>query len=783
MHGLLLTARSNFDREYRHAKRQHLKEKQAKISKLRTDNPRSFWDIIQQLGPEKKKDSIPNEVIINGEVINSLDAVLQHWQEEFRNLFSEQNSDTFDDQFYLNAQQMLHEWEEHYAELLIYNGNGFGPGNHINDNLNLPISLEEIKKMLKRMKNGRAVGTDNMPNEILKHPNVLQLLLSLYSKCFETGLIPDVWKMSIINPIRKPGKEPRIPTNNRAISLISTVAKGYSQILNERITGYLEANGVMSDAQNGFRKLRSAIDHLYTLLQVLGERKRQNKDTFVCYVDFTRAFDLIPHDLLKLKLLQHGIDGKIYQSICSIYTNMKSCIKLNGHYTDYFDVCTGTRQGDNLSPTIFGLYVNDLLKNVQNLDLGVLHGESKISVLAYADDIALIAETERDLQTMMDTLRDYCSKWRLLVNSNKTQVMHFRKVNKQETNFEFKYGEERILTTNSYRYLGLQLNFNLDIGKMVDVLVNASGRALAKVTSKFYEIDGLDYKSFKTLYDSLVQPVMNYASATWGHSSFQKCSTIQNRAMRTILGVGRVTPVGALYGDLGWSPPSIKHKLEIVKYWLRLSRMPENRMIKKVFNHDYKQSNKGRISSGHAIKLLFENAGLSTWDNLNSDGFSDAFILKQIEQSEMQIYQETLQNEMKEMSRLTIYNQIKSDFKLEQYVEHIQNRKQRGILARARMGVLPIHIETGRYCGKPRDERLCYFCDEQVVEDEAHLLLHCNKYEDIRNEFYRTVLANINCELLTDTELLCFILANDDTTIMSLSSKFIQKILMRRSAS
>ena len=138
---------------------------------------------------------------LDGNIVDNIDEVLQHWKIEYENLFAKQTSSTFDDEFYNNALRMLQEWENDYAEMLIYGGEGFGAGNTINDCLNIPVSIEEVKKVLISLRCGKAVGIDNLPNEILKHKNILPLLHSLYAKCFETGLLPDIWKMSIIKPI------------------------------------------------------------------------------------------------------------------------------------------------------------------------------------------------------------------------------------------------------------------------------------------------------------------------------------------------------------------------------------------------------------------------------------------------------------------------------------------------------------------------------------------------------------------------------------------------------
>jgi hypothetical protein len=135
------------------------------------------------------------------------------------------------------------------------------------------------------------------------------------------------------------------------------------------------------------------------------------------------------------------------------------------------------------------------------------------------------------------------------------------------------------------------------------------------------------------------------------------------------------------------------------------------------------------------------------------------------------------------MSRLSIYRQIKSNFELEKYVEVINNPKHRGLLAKGRMGTLPIRVETGRYRGIAREERICQHCDGHAVEDEVHLLLYCDKYNVMREKFYQTILTNIDINILSDTESMKLILANENTKVMFASSKYLQNVLMRRSAS
>ena len=211
-----------------------------------TDNPKEFWDHLKSLGP-KRKHSIPYEVYDEaGNVQSDISFVDSSWTREFSNMYNNQDTQDFDNQFYDHMLQHKLFLEDAMKDPL-YNET---------QSLNLPISKAEIEKVVFRAKCGKSVGPDKIPYEILKFPRVINSLHSLFNFCLDTGLIPSIWRKAIITPIPKDStKAPRIPLSYRGISLLSTVSKLYSSVLNNRLLPYLKTMDSWLTSRTGFGRI------------------------------------------------------------------------------------------------------------------------------------------------------------------------------------------------------------------------------------------------------------------------------------------------------------------------------------------------------------------------------------------------------------------------------------------------------------------------------------------------------------------------------------------------
>ena len=420
---------------------------------------------------------------------------------------------------------------------------------------------------------------------MLKNDSSVDLLTVLFNKCYCSGLVPTIWNKAYIKPVPKSQTlDSRIPTNYRGISLLSCIGKLYSSVINRRLLQYLEDHKMLAEEQNGFRSKRACVDHIHSLTTIIRNRKIKNKDTFVCFIDMCKAFDHLDRQLLFNKLSSNiNIGRNMFSAICGLYNNTTCRILLNEYCTDYFDILCGVKQGDTLSTTLFAIYINGLVEKIKNLSCGVDIAGYNVSILLYADDIALVAESEENLQAMLDCVNAWSEEWLMTINETKTKVVHFRKASKARTSTTFTCGNKNISLIDSYKYLGCTLTETLDYTKTSKVLSDAGSRALGATITRLKHNKGLFYKTYTSLYDKCVCTVSDYSSGVWGYKDYNPPNNLHHRAIRAFLGVHPFASLAAINGDMGWIPPIVRRKLNMIRLWHRFKNMDTQRLNYKIY--------------------------------------------------------------------------------------------------------------------------------------------------------------------------------------------------------
>ena len=397
------------------------------------------------------------------------------------------------------------------------------------DALNDPIHDKEINTAIKSLKLNKSSGVDDILNEYIistKHTFV-PIYRKIFNLILQNGIIPSDWVKGNIIPIYKNKGSKNEPANYRPITLLSCIGKLFTSIINTRLTNFLEDNRILNETQSGFRKEYSTVDNIMTLYSLIEYYKSKKQNLFCCFVDFTKAFDNIWRVGLWQKILKHGIEGKIFNIIRNMYSEIKSCITINGNSSGYFTCDKGVRQGENLSPLLFAIYLNDL-ENYMNttgckgIEIDIQNDEFTIFIilflLLYADDTIILSDNAKEFQNILKAFNEYCKKWKLKINISKTKIIIFGSIGNQH--FSFKFDDEEIEIAKEFKYLGVLFTKNgrfVQHIKNVSKLANKSMHLLRKRIVNLH----LPVDCQMKLFDQTIVPILLYGSEVTGFEILQ----------------------------------------------------------------------------------------------------------------------------------------------------------------------------------------------------------------------------------------------------------------------
>ncbi|XP_021350729.1 uncharacterized protein LOC110448677 [Mizuhopecten yessoensis] len=262
-----------------------------------------------------------------------------------------------------------------------------------------------------------------------------------------------------------------------------------------------------------------------------------------------------------------------------MYNNIKSCVQFNSKTSDFFPCLIGVRQGENLSPFLFSVFLNDIesyfaslscvpLENVRDKLYNELHIFVEIFVLLYADDSVLFSESPEGLQSALNVFQQYCKIWKLNINVNKTKVMVFRK-RKSKQQHVFVLQNEILEIVDNFTYLGITFNYNGSFVNARRRLINQAQKSIFAIYKKIRNLS-LPIDLQLKLFDSLVEPILLYGSDVWGFENLKIIEQIHLKFCKRILKVRSTTPNFMIYGELGRVPLEINVKLRMLGFWNRI---------------------------------------------------------------------------------------------------------------------------------------------------------------------------------------------------------------------
>ncbi|KAG6929039.1 hypothetical protein G0U57_006544, partial [Chelydra serpentina] len=289
--------------------------------------------------------------------------------------------------------------------------------------LDADFTPKEVMTRLSRTKN-TAPGKDGIPYSLLKKrdPGCL-VLSSIFNLCRRFGRSPTSWKKAMTVLIHKKGERDD-PSNWRPISLCSTMYKLYAGCLAARITEWATTGGAISPAQKGFMPSEGCYEHNFLLQTVTQTTRRARKPCAIAWLDLANAFGSIPHHHIFDTLQEFGMPESFLRLIRELYEGCSTTIRSVEGETAEIPIRSGVKQGCPLSPIVFNLAMEPLLRAISDGADGFdLHGE-RVNVLAYADDLVLIADDPERLQGMLDTIGRAADWTGLRFNAKKCASLH-----------------------------------------------------------------------------------------------------------------------------------------------------------------------------------------------------------------------------------------------------------------------------------------------------------------------------------------------------------------------
>ena len=399
-----------------------------------------------------------------------------------------------------------------------------------------PTNDYEILKIVQEMDNKTSSGHDDISNTLLKKlvANITKPLCLIFNKSLTEGQFPNLMKPADVVPLYK-GKSREYVTNYRPISLLITISKILEKIVYKRTYQHLENTNQLYKSQYGFRSKHSCENAISELTSEIIKGNDIGLHTLTVFLDLSKAFDTLNHNILYEKLNRYGIRGTCLNWFRSYLSNRTLRVKCktedigNIAYSDLQNVDYGAPQGSCLGPLLFLIFSNDINLHLQH-----------VSCILFADDTTLYI-SHRNLRYArwclsedLHTLSDWFKANKLTLNLSKTVAMHFSR--KKETNTEpLTVSDNKIHFVDSTKFLGVWLDKNLNWQTHINKLTNKlnSNLTLLKRSKNLLSVD-----TKKLIYYAHIYSHLSYCILTWGcnlrNVDLNRLQSIQNKCMLEI---------------------------------------------------------------------------------------------------------------------------------------------------------------------------------------------------------------------------------------------------------
>ena len=438
-----------------------------------------------------------------------------------------------------SQEEQMNRWAEYFEELL----NRPRPSNAPNipeAGTDLPINTdnptrEEIRAAIKKLKNNKAAGPDGIPAEALKTDinTSVEIFYHLFDKIWKEEEIPTDWREGYLIKIPKKGDLSKC-SNYRGITLLSVPGKVFNRVLLERIKDAVDP--YLRDQQAGFRRNRSCMDQIATLRIIVEQSLEWNSPLYVNFIDYEKAFDSLDRKTLWKLMRHYGIPLKIVNMIKSIYHDSTCRVVHKGKLTKPFNIKTGVKQGCLMSPFLFLLAMDWIMKTTtENKKTGIQWTLwNQLEDLDFADDVSLLSHNHYQMQDKLSNIAKTSSSLGLHIHKDKTKVMRMNTQKDDPITLENTPLEE----VDTFTYLGSRIDIHGGTDSDIKDRIGKARTAFL-LLSNIWRTKSISKETKIRLFTSNVQSVLLYGAESWRitKSSQNRIQTFINSCLRKILGI------------------------------------------------------------------------------------------------------------------------------------------------------------------------------------------------------------------------------------------------------
>ena len=539
-------------------------------------------------------------------------------------------------------------------------------------------------------------------------------------------------------------------------------------IVNARVMAYSEKVGIISDEQGGFRKHRGCPDQVLIMREILASRKERGLPTFATFVDVRKAYDTVWREKAYVEMHEHGIKGKLWRQLQAMHSGLTRRVMHPLGFTEPFEVQRGVAQGAVESPWVYSIFIDGMARALKRAGLGIMVAGRRVPLLMYADDVILMASSPRELEAMNAVVTEFARRNRFEYNGKKSGVMVFNAtptIRDIVKNTRWELSGKVVKVVNEYTYLGTTTTSNVEDWRPHVQSVIAEAKRRSGELLYLCRFDrGMRPRTAVTLWQSLVRPVLEYASEIWSGQIprylVEKAERVQMKFLRGAVGLhkkGSGVADEVLRAEVGCERLEDRWSKLRLGYWRRIFTAPRGRLLRDLVDfrrREWMGSNgKGWGSKGWlgTVKTSLDSHGLSKfWAEPHAAARKGALEWKSMVYDAVDHGSDVSRavNLANKPSSLDYTNMKEWGVNPEEYAfssgevgrlgQHVPERylddrtnlKGTRLKMLSRLGCLPVMNRVGREARPPwpREYRTCAVCCSAKIEDVQHFMMECPHY-------------------------------------------------------